>query len=79
MTDKRPDPKDLGYAGALAELDEILVALDNDDADVDRLAEQVSRASELLRFCKERITGARAEVSQIVAELNNEETEQLFD
>jgi exodeoxyribonuclease VII small subunit len=48
-TDDAPtaDPDELGYAQALAELEEILDALEDDTVDVDRLATQVQRAAEL--------------------------------
>ena len=57
----------LGYGQALAELEQILRQLDRDDVDVDLLGEKVSRASQLLRLCRERIAAARFEVEQVVA------------
>ena len=38
--------------------------------DVDRLAERVKRASELIALCRERISAARMEVEQIVTEVD---------
>jgi exodeoxyribonuclease VII small subunit len=68
-----PDPTlaEIGYAQAVAELDQILAALDRDNVDVDDLARQVRRAAELVRHCRGRIAGARTEVEQIVAELED--------
>lgn len=63
---------EIGYASALAELDEILRELDGDEVDVDVLGTRVRRAAELLRICRDRITGARFEVEQVVAELEAE-------
>lgn len=66
------DPEGLagiGYAEAMAELDDILRALDRDAVDVDDLARQVRRAALLIRHCRQRIAGARSEVEQIVVEL----------
>lgn len=60
---------DLGYAEAAAELDDILERLDQDAVDVDDLADQVRRASALIRHCRSRITEARVEVERVVAEL----------
>jgi exodeoxyribonuclease VII small subunit len=70
-TDDAPtaDPDELGYARALAELEEILDALEDDTVDVDRLATQVQRAAELIRICRGRIRDARVDVEQIVADL----------
>jgi exodeoxyribonuclease VII small subunit len=63
----------VGYAEALAELEAILGDLDGDDVDVDRLAGQVRRAAVLIRFCRERIGGARIEIESAVAELDSTE------
>lgn len=60
---------DLGYADALAELEDILEEIEGDAVDVDVLAARVKRAAELLRVCRGRITAARDEVSRIVADL----------
>ena len=49
-----------GYADALAELDAILRELETSDVDVDRLAERVARASELIALCRDRAIGAIA-------------------
>lgn len=67
-----PDTHDaLNYAEALAELDEILAELEDEALDVDLLSERVERASELIRFCRDRITSARTQVHQIVADLDD--------
>jgi exodeoxyribonuclease VII small subunit len=63
---------DIGYAEALAELEQILDELDGDEVDVDVLGARVRRAAELLRLCRERIAGARFEVEQVVGELEAE-------
>jgi exodeoxyribonuclease VII small subunit len=61
--------EEVGYAAALAELESILAEIEDDAVDVDVLAERVKRAAELLRVCRDRITAAREEVGQIVADL----------
>jgi exodeoxyribonuclease VII small subunit len=58
-----------GYAEALAQLEVILAELEDGDVDIDRLAERVRRAAELLEVCRGRIEDARVEVTRIVAEL----------
>lgn len=58
------------YAEALAELDDILGELEDEALDVDVLSERVERASQLIRFCRGRITTARTQVQQIVADLD---------
>jgi exodeoxyribonuclease VII small subunit len=69
------DP-DIGYADALAELESILAEIEDDAVDVDVLATKVKRAAELLRLCRDRITAAKVEVTQIVAELDPEAADQ---
>lgn len=64
------DPPEIGYAAALAELEGILDEIEDDAVDVDVLAARVKRAAELLRVCRDRITAARIEVTQIVADLD---------
>lgn len=62
--------EEIGYGAALAELEGILDEIEDDAVDVDVLAARVKRAAELLRICRERITAARIEVTQIVADLD---------
>lgn len=61
------------YADAVSELDGILADLERDDPDVDHLAEKVARAAELIRRCREHLTGTRAEIERIVADLTPDE------
>lgn len=67
--DTEPDPDGIGYAAAVAELEEILDRLDDEALDVDVLADEVRRAAELIRLCRRRIDAARVEVEEVVAEL----------
>jgi len=64
-----PDVAELGYGEALTELEAILDEIEDDSVDVDVLAARVKRAAELLRLCRDKITSARIEVTQIVADL----------
>ncbi len=67
----RKEPKDtIGYAEAVTELEEILDELEADDVDVDRLAEQVRRAADLIELCRGRLETAQVEVTRIVADLD---------
>jgi exodeoxyribonuclease VII small subunit len=81
MTDRTPGDPDapdaIGYADALAELERILDELDGDEVDVDVLGSRVRRAAELLRLCRDRISAARFEVEQVVAELESDATTPL--
>lgn len=63
-------PDQPGYAAALSELDGILRELESSDVDVDRLADRVARAAELIGICRSRITEARVRIDQVVADLD---------
>jgi exodeoxyribonuclease VII small subunit len=69
-------PTPIGYAEALSELETILAEIEDDAVDVDVLAARVKRAAELLRICRDRITSAQVEVTQIVSELEPDEAEE---
>lgn len=60
-----------GYAEALAELERILAELESSDVDVDHLATQVKRAAELIDMCRSRISNARLQIEQAVADLED--------
>jgi exodeoxyribonuclease VII small subunit len=63
--------EDPGYAEALEQLEAILAELEREEVDVDVLATKVRRAAELIRLCRARITDARMQVDQIVAEFDD--------
>jgi exodeoxyribonuclease VII small subunit len=64
------DRDGLSYGDALRELETILAELDRESIDVDRLADRVRRASELIQFCRSRLATARVDVERIVADLD---------
>ncbi len=66
MTTEKP----LGYADALAELEDILSELESDEVDVDTLAQHVQRASMLIELCRERIGSARLRIEEVVTQLD---------
>jgi exodeoxyribonuclease VII small subunit len=61
---------DIGYADALDELDEILRELEGSDVDVDRLADRVARAADLISLCRDRIGAARLRIDEVIADLD---------
>ncbi|MFM8867873.1 MAG: exodeoxyribonuclease VII small subunit [Ilumatobacteraceae bacterium] len=67
MATKKNEKKEIGYAEALVELAEILEGLEEEDVDVDTLAEQVQRAAELIELCRERIGAAKLRIEEVVA------------
>ena len=69
MTDSSSDAP--GYAEALNELDTILRELEGSDVDVDHLADRVTRASELISLCREKISHAQVTIEQVTADLDS--------
>ena len=60
---------ELNYSTAISELDEILAELEDESLDIDVLGDRVQRASELISFCRDRISSAKTQVEQIVTDL----------
>jgi exodeoxyribonuclease VII small subunit len=67
MASKKNDKNEIGYAEALEELESILESLEEDDVDVDELAERVQRASELIELCRERIGKAKLRIEEVLS------------
>ncbi len=70
MNDDAKAPDELGFAGAMAELESIVAELESDSLDVDLLAERVERAALLVGWCRDRIDGARFRVEEILERLD---------
>lgn len=62
--------KDLTYSEALEELRAIHARLSAEDVDVDRLLEDVQRASELLDFCQKRITAVGEQLEEVLKDFD---------
>jgi exodeoxyribonuclease VII small subunit len=60
---------EIGYADAMRELETILDRLDDDQLDIDVLASNVERASELIKLCRDRIGSAKVQVETVVASM----------
>lgn len=58
--------KELTYSAALDELRKILVRIEGQDVDIDQIAEDVKRSSELIKFCKEKLRKTETEVESIL-------------
>lgn len=57
------------FGDALEELEAILQRIDGDETDIDRLGDELRRATTLLDVCRGKIRKAEAEVSQILDKL----------
>ena len=58
--------KELTYAEAMAEIEKILGRLRSEEMNVDGLAAEVKRASELIASCKARLRKAEADVNKVL-------------
>lgn len=61
--------KKVSYNEAMAEIEEILEKIENDELDVDELAEKVKRVSTLLKTCKDKLTKTNEQVELILKEM----------
>ena len=66
------EKKKLTYKEAIAEIEEILEKLENEELDIDELAVKVKRVSVLLKFCKEKLTLTDKEIQSIIEDLDNQ-------
>ena len=56
------------YEAAFAELQTIVRKMENDELDIDEMSEQLKRAQELIKFCKDKLTKTDEEIKKILAE-----------
>ncbi|MEA5062336.1 MAG: exodeoxyribonuclease VII small subunit [Petrimonas sp.] len=62
--------KALTYSQAKQELEKIVLAIESGELDVDALTEKVKRASELIAFCKEKLTKTDEELQKILENIS---------
>ena len=76
-TSSNPEPREpepaLSFREAMEELEGILERIEGEEVDIDRLAEELRRAAQLLDLCRGKIRKAEVEVTQIVQSLEDEE------
>ena len=63
------DQPALSFREAMEELEGILERIEGEEIDIDRLAEELRRAAQLLDLCRGKIRKAEVEVTQIVQSL----------
>ena len=56
------------YEEAFAELQALVQKMENDELDIDQMSEQLKRAQELIRLCKDKLTKTDEEIKKILAE-----------
>lgn len=63
--------KKVTYNEAITEIEEILGKIENEELDVDELAEKVKRVSTLLKICKDKLQKTNDQVEQILNEMED--------
>lgn len=63
------EKQELTYKSAMAELETIIRTMESENCEIDRLAEYTSRATVLLKFCKESLFKTHEEVEACLEEL----------
>jgi exodeoxyribonuclease VII small subunit len=63
--------KTVTYNEAMAEVEEILEKIENEELDVDDLAEKVKRVSVLLKICKDKLLKTNEQVEKILKEMED--------
>ena len=60
--------KDIKYEAAYAELQAIVRKMENDELDIDQMSDQLRRAQQLIKLCKDKLTKTDEEIKKILAE-----------
>ena len=61
--------KKISYNDAMTEIEDILEKIENEELDVDELAEKVKRVSVLLKICKDKLHKTNQQVEQVLEEM----------
>lgn len=62
--------KEIKYEEAVAQLEEIVDKMENDELDIDQLSDQLKRAKELVKLCKDKLTKTDEEIKRLLSEDN---------
>ena len=62
--------KEIKYEEAVALLEEIVDKMENDELDIDQLSDQLKRAKELVKLCKDKLTKTDEEIKKLLSDDN---------
>jgi exodeoxyribonuclease VII small subunit len=62
--------KNLSYSEAIAEIESIVERIENNELDIDELAQNVKRVAELIKFCKAKLKSTEEEVEKILKDFD---------
>lgn len=66
------DREATSFRSAIEELETILRRIESEEVDIDRLAAEVARATELVELCRTKLRRAEVQVTQIVQQLEED-------
>lgn len=58
--------QEVKYEAAFAELQGIVRKMENDELDIDQMTEQLKRAQQLIKLCKDKLTKTDEEIKKIL-------------
>lgn len=70
---KKKTGEGVAFGEAIEELEGILRRIEEEEIDIDELAQELRKATELLELCRGKIRKAEVEVTQIVQKLTDED------
>ncbi len=62
--------ENMTYAKAMEELQKIVEDINKGNISIDELAEKIKRATQLIKFCKEKLKNTQEEVEEILKGMN---------
>ncbi|WP_315322131.1 exodeoxyribonuclease VII small subunit [Segatella oulorum] len=60
--------KDLKYEEAMATLEQIVARMENNELDLDTMSEELKKAQQLIKLCKDKLTKTDHEIRKILNE-----------
>lgn len=58
--------KELKYEQAYAELQAIVRKMENDELDIDQMSDQLKKAQELIKICRDKLTKTDEEIQKLL-------------
>jgi len=60
--------KDLKYEEAMATLEQIVAHMENNELDLDTMSEELKKAQQLIKLCKDKLTKTDQEIRKLLNE-----------
>lgn len=73
LTESLMVKKKESYSQAIARLETIVRQIDNNELEIDQLAEKIAEANEIIAFCSDKLTKADQEVQKLLEEKQKSE------